>query len=227
MKQIHIALMGATGRMGQEIQSVIKQDSRFAIPTLISRQGPIKTIGEIKTSVDVVVDFSLPQALLEVVQWCKMQGKPLVSGVTGLTESQMGELKTLAQSVAVLWSPNLSLGIAMLKAIVGSMPLLESAEYQIEEFHHSKKKDNPSGTAVLLQKELEKRAGKTLPPPVGIRGGGIIGIHRVHVMAQEETLCFEHQALSRAVFARGALTAAKWILTQKPGLYSIEDVVRS
>lgn len=87
-----------------------------------------------------------------------------------------------------------------------------------------KKKDKPSGTALTLQTALTKIVNKKLETPLSIRGGGVFGIHRVFAMGPEETLLFEHQALDRKVFARGALLAAKWLVNQRPGLYSMDDI---
>ena len=101
-------------------------------------------------------------------------------------------------------------------------------DFQIEELHHNRKKDNPSGTAITLQNELAA-VTKTQPPkPIGIRGGGIFGVHKVWAMSDEEVLCFEHQALNRTVFARGAVRAAQWLVKKKKsGLYSMKEVLFS
>jgi 4-hydroxy-tetrahydrodipicolinate reductase len=117
------------------------------------------------------------------------------------------------------------LGVAVLTEAIRVLGKLKGADFQIEEFHHNKKVDKPSGTALWLQEALEKVVGKSIPEPLAIRGGGIFGVHRVHAMTDEETLTFEHQALNREVFARGALVAAKWIKNRPAGLYKMTDVL--
>ena len=121
----------------------------------------------------------------------------------------------------IIWSA------AILTESLKVLGLLKGADFQIEEFHHIRKVDKPSGTALWLQEALEKVVGKTLNPALAIRGGGIFGVHRVHAMCEEETLTFEHQALNRKVFARGALAAAQWLKSQCPGQYQMADVLRS
>lgn len=102
---------------------------------------------------------------------------------------------------------------------------LEGYDFQIEELHHNRKKDKPSGTALFLQEKLQSAVGSPLEAPVAIRGGGIFGIHRVWAMGQEETITLEHTAMNRRVFARGALKAATWLLGRPPGFYSMDDVL--
>ena len=120
----------------------------------------------------------------------------------------------------------MSLGVAVLNQALELCSQLEGFDFQIEEFHHKRKKDNPSGTAITLQENLEKATERKLPPPIGMRGGGLFGIHKVWAFSEEEALLFEHQALNRAVFARGALKAARWLSQQEPGLYGMKDVLQ-
>ncbi|MNT06765.1 4-hydroxy-tetrahydrodipicolinate reductase [compost metagenome] len=102
---------------------------------------------------------------------------------------------------------------------------IQGFDYQIEEFHHNKKKDKPSGTAISLQENLEKAVGRKLPEPLAIRGGGIYGVHKIYAMSDEEVLMFEHSALNRAVFAKGAVEAAMFLAIQTPGLSAIRDAL--
>ena len=119
----------------------------------------------------------------------------------------------------------MSLGVAVLTEALEVFSKISQYDFQIEEFHHNRKKDRPSGTAKSLQEKLEHSVGRKLPEPVSIRGGGIFGVHKVHAMAEEEHLVFEHIALNRAVFARGAVEAAQWLCSKKKGFYSMRDVL--
>ncbi len=185
-----------------------------------------QTVADLKAAdCNVIIDFSLPEATTDVVSWCVSQRKPLVSGVTGISETHKMALKRAGEQIPVLWAPNMSLGIAVLAMVLAGLNKLEGYEFQIEELHHSQKKDKPSGTALFLQDRLEAAVGRECPEPLAIRGGGIFGIHRIWAMGAEETLTFEHTAMNRRVFARGALKAALWLLTQSPGLYSLDDML--
>jgi 4-hydroxy-tetrahydrodipicolinate reductase len=176
--------------------------------------------------VQVIIDFSSPELLGDVVEWCEKRGVPLVSGTTGLTESDFSRMKKAAEKIPILWAPNMSLGIAVLNELIKGLSVVkEQFDFQIEEFHHIHKKDRPSGTALFLQNTLESEVGETVEPPIVIRGGGIFGDHKVWAMGQEETLCLQHTALNRRVFARGAIQAAKWLVNQSPGSYSMKDVI--
>lgn len=217
-----LAIVGSSGRMGTELIA-LAPEFKFEFTQGIGRAQRIADLDSGK--IDVVIDFSLPDATDEVVKWCRANKKPLVSGVTGISAKQR---EAFAQKdVAMLWAPNMSLGVAVLSRMIAEFRGLKDFEFQIEEFHHKRKKDKPSGTALLLQERLEEATGKTEPAPLAIRGGGIVGLHRVWAMGEEETITLEHNALNRRVFARGALTAAQWLVGQKPGLYTLNDVLSS
>lgn len=227
MAKTRILLFGASGRMGQEILKTANEDRQIEVVACVGR-GAEKNLTKLSKvnakDIDVVIDFSLPEGFSEILDWCVTQGKPLVSGTTGLEASQREKLKIAAKKIAVIWTANMSMGVAALAKVLRSLPEMDGFDVTIEEFHHNRKKDRPSGTALHLKKALEEGGKNKAQEVVSVRGGGIFGIHKVHFMAQEETLTFEHVALSRAVFARGALRAAKWIAGKKKGSYSIEDV---
>lgn len=228
--KIKVAVLGASGRMGQEVLKVLSEYKDLEASLAVSRTQNVagflkssSSLDDIK-SVDVVIDFSLPETFNENVESCIKYKKPLVSGVTGLSLEQHKNLLKAGESIAVLWAPNMSLGVAVLNKTLQQLGDLKDYDFQIEETHHQHKKDKPSGTALHLQKTLEKSVGKKLPEPLAIRGGGVFGLHRIFVMGPEETLVFEHQALGRGVFARGAVRAAQWLVQQKQGIYKIEDI---
>ena len=175
-------------------------------------------------NVDVVIDFSLPENTPSTLEWCLKNKRPLVSGVTGISSAQRDAFAQAGTTIAVLWAPNMSLGVAVVSRMLAQLSALEGFEFQIEELHHKRKKDAPSGTALFLQEHLEKAVGE-VPAPVAIRGGGIFGIHRIWAMGEEETVTIEHNAMNRRVFARGGLRACQWIVSQPPGFYRMDDVL--
>lgn len=233
MSKIQIAVIGASGRMGQELAAAISQNKSAVASVGVVRKG--KAIGfsssaskldkAVSAKADVVIDFSTLENFEKVLKFCADEKIPLITGTTGLGEKEKKALKKYSSQVAILWSPNMSLGVAALKEALKSFANLEGFDFQIEELHHNKKKDNPSGTALFLQDELVKQTKKKVPAPIGIRGGGIFGVHKVWAMSDSEVLCFEHQALNRKVFAEGALKAALWLANKKPGLYELKDVI--
>lgn len=217
--------------MGSEIRS-LAGDFHFSVTGGVASStenrpsGVVSSVGQLTAeNVDLVIDFSLPHLTVDVVGWCLNHKKPLVSGVTGITEEQRALLASAGAQIPVLWAPNMSLGVAVMARMLSAFSLLEGFEFQLEELHHKHKKDRPSGTALFLQERLHEAVGKVLPDPVAIRGGGIFGIHRIWAMGEEETITLEHTAMNRRVFARGALKAADWLLSKSPGLYRMDDVL--
>lgn len=231
-KKLKVAVIGAQGRMGLEIRDALA-GSKAAHPYLgIVRKGVADgflrssnlTDKKALSDADVWIDFSGLEAFSEVIRLSCELKKPLVSGVTGLRDKETKMLAKAGQKTALLWAPNMSLGVAALRKALAIAAELEGFDFQIEEFHHRHKRDRPSGTAILLQNELKKYVTGPLPDPISVRGGGIFGVHKVWMMSQEETICLEHQALSRAVFAKGAVAAATWLAQKPKGLYTIDDL---
>ncbi len=221
-KTIALAIVGAHGRMGKEICSLAAQDQNFSLVAEISRSG-----WSMKRPVDIFIEFSTPQGLLETLEWCVHHNKPLVSGTTGLNSSMKRRLKAAAKKIPILHSANMSLGIAVMSAMLENLKAVSDWDFQIEEAHHTHKKDRPSGTALLLGQKLSAAVGSTLPPVNCIRGGGIPGIHQIWAMGPEEVLVLQHTAFNRTVFARGALRAARWLFDKaKPGLYDLSDLYK-
>lgn len=214
---LKIALVGAGGRMGLEIQKLAR------VAALVNAEKDWKKA--VPKEVDVVIDFSSPEGLRSALKWCLVHGKPLVSGTTGLGPAQIKELKTAAKKIPILYSGNMSLGIAVFSAMMKSLAAVKDWDFQIEEAHHGQKKDRPSGTALLLQDKLTEIVGNKVPAPQSIRGGGIPGIHTLWAMGPEEALTVTHTAFNRVVFARGALRAAFWLFDKKQaGLYDLSDL---
>lgn len=220
-----VALIGSTGRMGQEILQILNAEKLEVTEFTKKKRPTSKTL----KGLDVAIEFSSPEGFEEALNACVEAKVPLVSGTTGFTEKQKEQLERAAKKIPILWSSNMSIGVALLKKAIALMSGLEDFDYQIEEFHHNKKKDKPSGTAITLQETLKnslnKKQKERLSEPLSVRAGGIVGIHKVYAISDAEMLCFEHQALSRSVFAGGAVKAARWLVKQRPGLYKIEDIL--
>ncbi len=199
----------------------------------------IDDISKVEGGVDVLVDFSIPETLLGVVEHLGGTGVRLVSGTTGLEDKELKALRAYSEECAVFYDENMSYGISVLKRLLATAsPLLgEKADVEIVEYHHSGKKDFPSGTTFGLARAIDAEAtvirgrpsGGSPPstrqiPSHSIRIGGIPGQHDVYFGTPEEVVCISHRALSRDVFARGALRAAEYIADRKPGMYSMEDL---
>lgn len=223
----NIMVFGAQGRMGQEIISIIEAQKNLKLAFQVDKKksGKICTLADVDTKkIDVVIDFSHADAIDEVIQFCVKHKLPLVSGTTGIGKETKSKLQKASSAIPVLWSPNMSLGIAVLNKAIESLAALNDFDFQIEEVHHTKKKDAPSGTALLLQETLEKTVNRKPPAPIAIRGGGVFGIHRIFAFGEEETITFEHVALNRRVFAQGAVQAAAKLADKKAGFYKLADL---
>lgn len=218
-----VGLFGATGRMGREISQLLSASNKLELHYAVQRTTAWDEARA--AEVDVWIDFSLPEAFEAMLQRARETGKPLVSGTTGLSAAQHAELKALASAQPVLWASNMSLGVTVLAEALKVFTALSDFDFQIEEIHHHRKKDKPSGTAITLQEKLREAVQKELPEPLAIRGGGVFGEHKIYALGEEEVLTFSHSALNRTVFAKGAVRAADWIIQQKPGLYSIANML--
>jgi 4-hydroxy-tetrahydrodipicolinate reductase len=228
---LRVCVVGAGGRVGSELLGLIKQSKSMVASFGVGHraQGFEKNLESISLvaseSIDIVVDFSSPELFEKTIQYCIDHKIPLVSGTTGLSEVHHQKIKEAASVIPVLWAPNMSLGIAVLKNALKVFKATKDFDFQIEEWHHRHKKDRPSGTALFLQKELEAVIGRACPPPMVMRGGGIFGVHKVYAASDEEIIQFEHTAINRTVFARGALVAASWLISKSKGLYTMDDVI--
>lgn len=231
-KPLRVAVIGAAGRMGREIQNALATHPGCEprVGVVLEGQAPgfaFTANGldpRLLAETDVWIDFSTLENFPKTLKAAARMKKPLVTGVTGLKTAHFNRIREAGRSIPVLWSPNMSFGIAALrKALAVTRDLLDF-DFQIEEFHHRHKKDKPSGTALYLQEELERRIGRRAPEALAVRGGGIFGVHKVWMMSDEEVLCFEHQALNRAVFAKGAVKAAVWLARRKKGVYTMDDL---
>jgi 4-hydroxy-tetrahydrodipicolinate reductase len=220
---LNIALAGARGKMGTAIQELASKERGLKITARVNEAGDWKSVDP--KEVDLVIEFSSPAGLAKALAWCVKNKKPLVSGTTGLSAREKSALTRAAKKLPILYSANMSLGIAVMTSMLGALGAVKEWKFQIEEAHHALKRDKPSGTAILLQKKLKSVIGRALPDPVSYREGSLPGTHEVWAEGPDEILVLQHTALDRRVFARGALRAARWLFDKnRPGLYDLSHL---
>lgn len=229
---VRISLFAPDGRMGRAIQSAIAEDPGFELD---NENG------------DVLVDFSSPDALASSLDRAISAAVPLLIGTTGLTEQHDALIAEAAEIIPILKAPNTSVGVALLADLTERAARIlgpDKWDIEIVETHHNKKADAPSGTALHLGDSVERgrgaasavergRDGTGLKRELGaigysaIRGGTVAGDHDVMFLGSDERLILSHRAESRAIFARGALTAARFLIGKPAGLYVMRDVIGS
>ena len=231
MAKINVMVAGASGRMGQEILKCLRENKNthpmigFSRSTTEGFEFSVQKMNQIlePKKINLVIDFSLSEVMSTSLDFAVKNKIPYLCGITGLNPDQMKALKKAAKKIPVLWSPNMSIGVAFVNKILSQYQQLEGFDFQVEEFHHNKKKDRPSGTGILLQNTLSEAVQKKLPPVLSIRGGGIYGVHKIYAMSDEEVITLEHSALNRSVFAKGAVKVGLWLVKQSAGMYSMSD----
>jgi len=210
---MNYGLIGYTGQMGKAIQEVMT-DSKLVYTRDENGRNLIKRP-------EVIIDFSNRSALSETIKDCREFKCGLVIGTTALTEADFELLHKLAEEVPVVQSYNFSPGINLLKLILRQFsPYMKNWDVEIVEKHHNRKKDAPSGTAIMLQKELGREAKIH-----SLREGGIPGDHSIIFANDGEVLELSHRAISRKVFAIGAKEAANFVLKKEKGFFSYEEVI--
>jgi 4-hydroxy-tetrahydrodipicolinate reductase len=240
-KNLTILLNGAQGRMGQAIGALAPE-----MGVTIGGRADVGTDPAAHLAgCDVIVDFSSPRATKPILALAVSRQMPIVIGTTGHDAAERAALLALAARVPCVWAGNFSVGVNLLFALVRRAAHTLGADYDTEvvEMHHRFKKDAPSGTAArLLEIILEERklgaealrhgregiTGERPPAEVGVhalRGGDVIGDHTVIFAGLGERLELAHRAGDRAIFARGALRAAQWVVGRKPGVYDMQDVL--
>lgn len=242
--------------MGREVMRTIASADDVELAGVWLRRGGIlepeqhpaatasDNLEEVLRSADVAIDFSLPGATSQILDTAEKLATPLVCGVSGLDESTNLLMQRAASAIPLLYDRNMSLGIAVLKDLVGraAARLGESFAAEIRETHHAHKKDAPSGTALVLGEVLARsrnqnfadvmryepggRAGRRAASDIVFRvtrQGEVPGEHTVEFRSDDESLELRHSVTDRRVFATGALQAARWLVRQKPGLYRMSD----
>lgn len=238
-----IGIFGSKGRMGQAIKATIAEDSALSFAGGVDAGEDGKALAD---AADVLIDFSAPAALEEHLDLAVASGTPIVIGTTGLEERHHWLIDEASRDIAVLQTGNTSLGVTLLAALVREAAARLGPDWDIEivESHHRMKVDAPSGTALLLGEAAAMGRGVALGDAkvsgrdgitgaresgtigfAALRGGTIAGDHSVMFLGENERLTLSHLAESRSIFARGAVKAAEWIKAQRPGRYSMNDVL--
>jgi 4-hydroxy-tetrahydrodipicolinate reductase len=225
MKQprVRVLLIGSKGRMGQTIVDLAKDDPKIDIVAQCDLGDAIEPA--IKDC-DVAIDFSNAGAIEEICRIALQHRKALVIGTTGHSPEQRRLIEKSAESLAIVFASNFSVGVNALFALTRRAAEILGSEFapEITETHHKMKKDAPSGTAKTLG-EILKEALEIEIPIESIREGDVVGEHIVSFVGPGERLELTHRAGSREIFARGALRAAQWIVGKPAGLYSMQDVL--
>ncbi|MER2519586.1 MAG: 4-hydroxy-tetrahydrodipicolinate reductase [Bdellovibrionales bacterium] len=238
---IQVGLIGYAGRMGQLIaQEIEKRDDCNLVGGVVENQqtndkpkaGLLITPDADKVIAlsDVVIDFTIASSTPEFARKAAAQGKPFMSGTTGLSAEGMETLYQASKKIPLLYARNTSLSLAMMKRMVAyAAQLMADYDYDVAIYdeHHRMKKDFPSGTAkVLGEAVLQGNGGKKEPQYASVHAGYFVGNHEVIFAGAGETIRLSHSVTDRSIFARGAVQAALWLAQgRKPGLYGIDDVL--
>ena len=255
MKKINLAISGCLGRMGRQLIKSSKKNKSFKLVTLTENKLINKKFNKIKPELnsieafqkaDVIIDFTIPSCTLEILKIASKLKKKIVIGTTGFNKNQENQIRKYSKKIPILKAGNMSLGVNLLMYLteIASKSLNDRYLSKIFEVHHKHKKDYPSGTALMLGKGIADGKNKNLYNLIGkkflnkksfpygkkinfnsIRKGEIIGEHEVKFSSGKEIITLNHEAFDRALYSDGALTASKWLMKKKPGLYSMRDLL--
>ena len=255
MKKINLAITGCMGRMGRQLIKTSKANKNFKLVSLTENRIINKNIMGIRPNLNtenafkkanVIIDFTVPKCTLEVLKIASKLKKRVVIGTTGFTKREENIIKKCARKIPILKAGNMSLGVNLLMylAEIVSKSLNNNFLSKVFEVHHKNKKDYPSGTALMLGKGIAVGKNKDFYGLIGkkylnkksfpygkkinfnsLRKGSVIGKHEVSFSSGKEIVSLNHEAFDRALFSEGALTAARWIIGKKPGLYSMRNVL--
>ena len=238
--------------MGNALLTALKKDPHGfeiagGVDPFCSRALPFPVFAsasEINVPIDAVIDFSVPKATEEILAYCVEKNVPVVICTTALSDDLVSKIRSASEKIPVFRSGNMSIGVNLMRVLLkqARLTLGDAFDIEIVETHHNRKKDAPSGTALMLaeaicdadQKTHEFVFGRSeadkrrTPGEIGfhsIRGGTIVGQHEVRFLGEDEEISIRHEAYSKQVFAVGALRAAQFLLTKSNGLFSMEDLV--
>ena len=249
-----VGVIGASGRMGQAVISALAEQQGVELgAAIVSAQSdahgqPVagisyQSVSSLERAPDVLIDFSLPQALSTNLDYALTTNTPIVVCTTGLDAKQQQLLTQASQQIPVLYARNTSVGIALLEQLVAlSAAALADADIEIFEAHHKHKKDGPSGTALALGEAAARGrqqpfteinsgirgAGEREPGSIGfsvLRAADIVGEHQVMLARPGERIELNHRVSDRQIFAQGAIKAASWLINQNNGLYQMQDIL--
>ena len=255
MKKINLAISGCLGRMGQQLIKSVRANKDFNLVTLTENKTLNRKIAGIRLNLntneafkntDVIIDFTIPNCTLDILKIASKLKKRLVIGTTGFSQKEELLIKKFSKKIPILKAGNMSLGVNLLMYLteVASKSLNDEYLSKVFEVHHKHKKDYPSGTALMLGKGIANGRKKDFYNLMGkkflnkktfpygkkinfnsIRKGEIIGEHEVTFSSGKELIRLNHEAFDRALYSDGALTAARWLINKKPGLYSMRDLL--
>ena len=247
MKKINLSVTGCMGRMGQQIIKSSKKNKNFKLVSLTENKKINKKILGIKPNLNnieafkntnVIIDFTVPKCTLDILKIAAKLKKKVVIGTTGFTKKEETIIKKFSKKIPILKAGNMSLGINLLMYLteIASKSLENNFLSKIYEIHHKHKIDYPSGTALMLGKGIAVGKNKNFNNLIGkkfsnkinfnsIRKGEVIGKHEVRFSSGKEIIRLNHESFDRALYSEGALTAAKWLMSKKPGLYSMRDLL--
>ena len=255
MKKINLAISGCMGRMGQQLIKSSKKNKNFKLVALTENRLVNRKFNGVKLELntdkafkksDMIIDFTIPDCTFEILKIASKLKKKVVIGTTGFSRSQENLIRKYSKKIPILKAGNMSLGVNLLMYLteIASKSLNENYLSKILEVHHKHKKDYPSGTALMLGKGIADGKGKNLYNLIGkkflnkksfpygkkinfnsLRKGEIIGEHEVKFSSGKEIITLNHEAFDRALYSDGALTAAKWLMKKKSGLYSMRDLL--
>lgn len=235
-----IGIAGCNGRMGKLLMEEASAAADMELTGGCDRDSEM-TAEQLFDASDIVIDFTSPEASLHHAEIAAKTGKALLIGTTGMSPEQIATLKELAKTAPILLSANTSLGVNLLIQLTKKVSAILGNEYAIEIFeaHHKHKVDAPSGTALAIGRaaaegrgidfETHKsidRNGARQADDIGFsvaRGGDVVGEHTVYFYGEGERLELTHRATDRKLFAKGAIATARWLVTQKPGFYTMDD----
>ena len=255
MKKINLAITGCMGRMGQQLIKSSRSDKNFKLIALTENKEIKKKIDGINISLNneetlkkanVIIDFTIPKCTFQILRIASRLKKKVVIGTTGFTKKEENLIEKYSKKISILKAGNMSLGINLLMYLteIASSSLGKNYLSKIFEIHHKHKKDYPSGTALMLGKGVAVGKNKNFYKLIGkkylnkksfpygkkinfnsLRKGEIIGEHEVKFSSGKEIITLNHEAFDRALYSEGALSAAKWLINKKPGLYSMRDLM--
>ena len=255
MKKINLSITGCMGRMGQQLIRSSKADNNFKLVSLTESKIINEKIAGIKPGLNnidsfkktnVIIDFTVPKCTLEILKIASKLKKKVVIGTTGFSKKDENLIKKFSKKIPILKAGNMSLGVNLLIYLteIASKSLGNNFLSKIYEVHHKHKVDYPSGTALMLGKGIADGKGKNFFNLIGkkylnkksfpysnkinfnsIRKGEVVGEHEVKFSSGKENIRLNHESFDRALYSEGALTAAKWLVTKKPGLYSMRDLL--
>ena len=247
-----IIISGCAGRMGQVVESICVADPDITIVAgfdvnSVERDYPVfRSPADFSGEADAVIDFSNPAALDSLLSFCTERKIPLVLATTGFSDAQLGQIKEASQQVAIFRSANMSLGINVLLELVKKAATVLGDSYDIEivEKHHNRKVDAPSGTALMIadaaasglnfkpeyiydRHSVRQSRDKKEIGISAVRGGTIVGVHEIMFAGRDEIIEIKHTAMSREIFANGAVKAAKYLAAGRaPGVYDMSMLVQ-